>query len=226
MKNKTAILIFANSAEKELTSKSISSSDFFNLLDSDTVKTVQKTNLPYFHFSEKEQIGSSFGERFTNAIEAVFNKGFEHVISLGNDIPHLRANHILKATQNLATSDYVLGPSTDGGFYLMGFKKAHFNKTSFQNLPWQTAKLRQRLNTELQYQNESVSYLEMLTDIDNVSDIDSVLESFKTLDFKIKRLLLLLRKTTKTIVTSASVFQYVTVFKSPYNKGSPILLHI
>jgi uncharacterized protein len=122
MKTKTAILIFANSAEKELTSKSISSSDFFNLLDSDTVKTVKKTNLPYFHFSEKEQIGSSFGERFTNAIEAVFNKGFEHVISLGNDIPHLRANHILKATQNLATSDYVLGPSTDGGFYLMGFK--------------------------------------------------------------------------------------------------------
>ncbi|MEH1006138.1 DUF2064 domain-containing protein [Winogradskyella sp. ECml5-4] len=226
MKNKTAILIFANSAEKELTSKSISSSDFFNLLDSDTVKTVKKTNLPYFHFSEKEQIGSSFGERFTNAIEAVFNKGFEHVISLGNDIPHLRANHILKATQNLATSDYVLGPSTDGGFYLMGFKKTHFNKTSFQNLPWQTAKLRQRLNTELQHQNESVSYLEILTDIDDVSDIDSVLESFKTLDFKIKRLLLILRKTIKTIVTSASVFQYATVFESPYNKGSPISLHL
>lgn len=226
MKNKTAILIFANSAEKELTSKSISSSDFFNLLDSDTVKTVKKTNLPYFHFSEKEQIGSSFGERFTNAIEAVFNKGFEHVISLGNDIPHLRANHILKATQNLATSDYVLGPSTDGGFYLMGFKKTHFNKTSFQNLPWQTAKLRQSLNTELQYQNESVSYLEMLTDIDDISDINFVLESFKTLDFKIKRLLLILRKTIKTIVTSASVFQYATVFESPYNKGSPILLHI
>tara|TARA_R110002111_G_scaffold27081_3_gene58288 strand:- start:11618 stop:12298 length:681 start_codon:yes stop_codon:yes gene_type:complete len=226
MKTKTAILIFANSAEKELTSKSISSSDFFNLLDSDTVKTVKKTNLPYFHFSEKEQIGSSFGERFTNAIETVFNKGFEHVISLGNDIPHLRASHILKATQNLATTDYVLGPSTDGGFYLMGFKKTHFNKTSFQNLPWQTAKLRQRLNTELQHQNESVSYLEILTDIDDVSDIDSVLESFKTLDFKIKRLLLILRKTIKTIVTSASVFQYATVFESPYNKGSPISLHI
>ncbi|WP_418637969.1 DUF2064 domain-containing protein [Winogradskyella sp.] len=226
MKTKTAILIFANSAEKELTSKSISSSDFFNLLDSDTVKTVKKTNLPYFHFSEKEQIGSSFGERFTNAIEAVFKKGFEHVISLGNDIPHLRANHILKATQNLATSDYVLGPSTDGGFYLMGFKKTHFNKTSFQNLPWQTAKLRQRLNTELQHQNESVSYLEILTDIDDISDIDSVLESFKTLDFKIKRLLLILRKTIKTLVTSASVFQYATVFESPYNKGSPISLHL
>jgi len=226
MNNKTAILIFANSAEKELISKSVSSSDFFNLLDSDTVKTVKKTNLPYFHFSEKEQIGSSFGERFTNAIEAVFNKGFEHVISLGNDIPHLRANHILKATQNLATSDYVLGPSTDGGFYLMGFKKAHFNKTSFQNLPWQTAKLRQRLNTELQHQNKSVSYLERLTDIDDVSDIDSVLESFKTLDFKIKRLLLLLRKAIKTIITSASVFQHATVFESPYNKGSPISLHL
>ena len=142
MNNKTAILIFANSAEKQLISKSIASSDFFNLLDSDTVKTVKKAGLPYFHFSEKEQIGHSFGERFTNAIETILNKGFQNVITLGNDIPNLTANLIVKAKNKLENSDYVLGPSTDGGFYLMGFKKAHFNKTDIQNLPWQQICLR------------------------------------------------------------------------------------
>ena len=226
MNNKTAILIFANSAEKQLTSKSVASSDFFNLLDSDTVKTVKKAGLPYFHFSEKEQIGHSFGERFTNAIETVFNKGFQNVITLGNDIPNLTANLIVQAKNKLENSDYVLGPSTDGGFYLMGFKKAHFNKTNIQNLPWQTSKLQRCLHHELQQQNESISYLETLTDIDDTSDIELILKSFKSLDFKIRKLLLKILKKVKTIAIVASVFHGRTVFKKQYNKGSPILLHI
>ena len=226
MNNKTAILIFANSAEKQLTSKSVASSDFFNLLDSDTVKTVKKAGLPYFHISEKAQKGHSFGERFTNAIETVFNQGFQNVITLGNDIPNLTANLIVKAKDKLENSDYVLGPSTDGGFYLMGFKKSHFSKTDIQNLPWQTSKLSRCLHQELQQQNENVSYLETLTDIDTTSDIELVLKSFKSLDFNIKKLLLKILKKVKTIAIVASVFHGRTVFNKHYNKGSPALLHI
>lgn len=226
MNDKTAILIFANSAEKQLTSKSVASNDFFNLLDSDTIKTAKKVGLPYFHISEKAQKGNSFGERFTNAIETVFNKGFQNVITLGNDIPNLTANLILKAKDKLEHSDYVLGPSTDGGFYLMGFKKAHFSKTEIQNLPWQTSKLRCCLHHELKQQNESVSYLETLTDIDTTSDIELVLKSFKALDFNIRKLLLQILKKVKTIAIVASVFYGKTVFRKHYNKGSPILLHI
>ncbi|NRD19292.1 DUF2064 domain-containing protein [Winogradskyella eckloniae] len=226
MNNQTAILIFANSAEKELMSTSHSSADFFELLNTETVKTVKKTGLPYFHCSEKEQIGNTFGERFTNAIAAIYNKGFKQVITLGNDIPHLTANHILKAKDKLTDSDLVLGPSTDGGFYLMGFKKTHFNTTKIQNLPWQTKQLRHCLNTELQQQQIKTTYLETLSDIDDASDFEIILESFKPLAIKIKKLLLKLRKAIQTYSSFSTVFHGKTVFKKHYNKGSPILLHI
>ncbi|WP_299102073.1 DUF2064 domain-containing protein [uncultured Winogradskyella sp.] len=226
MTNQTAILIFANSAEKELMSTSSSSADFFELLDTETVKTVKKTGLPYFHYSEKEQTGQTFGERFTNAIATIYNKGFNQVITLGNDIPHLTANHILKAKDQLNHSDVVLGPSTDGGFYLMGFKKTHFNTTKIQNLPWQTKQLRHCLNSELQQQHIKMAYLETLSDIDDASDFELILESFKPLDFKIKKLLLKLRKTIQIYSSFTIGFHGKTVFKKHYNKGSPILLHI
>ncbi|WP_417876322.1 TIGR04282 family arsenosugar biosynthesis glycosyltransferase [Winogradskyella sediminis] len=226
MNKKTAILIFANSAEKELMSTSSASADFFELLNTETVKTVKKTGLPYFHCSEKEQTGNTFGERFTNAIDVIYNKGFKQVITLGNDIPHLTANHILKAKDQLNHSDVVLGPSTDGGFYLMGFKQTHFNTTKIQNLPWQTTQLRHCLNTELQQQQIKTTYLETLSDIDDASDFEIILESFKPLDFKIKKLLLKLRYTIQIWSSFTAVCHDKTIFKKHYNKGSPILLHI
>ncbi|WP_417859964.1 TIGR04282 family arsenosugar biosynthesis glycosyltransferase [Winogradskyella sediminis] len=226
MNNQTAILIFANSAEKELMPSSVASADFFELLDSKTVKTVEKTGLPYFHYSEKEQTGNTFGERFTNAIDAIYNKGFNQVITLGNDIPHLTANHILNAKDKLNHSDVVLGPSTDGGFYLMGFKQTHFNTTKIQNLPWQTRQLRHCLNAELQQQQIKTTYLETLSDIDDASDFEIILESFKPLDFKIKKLLLKLRYIIQIWSSFTAVCHDKTIFKKHYNKGSPILLHI
>jgi glycosyltransferase A (GT-A) superfamily protein (DUF2064 family) len=223
MTNKTAILVFANSAEKEVISKSIQSVDMFDMLNAETLKTVKKTGLPYFHYSEKEQQGKTFAVRFSNAIQSVYDKGFDTVITLGNDTPHLKVSHILKAEQQLKSSDYVLGPSSDGGFYLMGFKKVYFNKDKFETLPWQTSKLQRHFNNALEQQSFSVSYLETLSDLDEISDIDLVLRSFKTLSFKIRKLLLTIRK---TLLNGVSIFQVLVnriVLKRQYNKGSPII---
>ena len=141
MKKNTAILIFANSAEKEAERKTFLSSDVFSALNHQTLKTVEKSGIEYFHFSEKNQVGSSFGERFSNAIENIFNKGFKNVITIGNDTPHLKTKHLVDTVHQLEKNDLVLGPSKDGGFYLMGIKKEHFNKETFLKLPWQTSKL-------------------------------------------------------------------------------------
>ncbi len=226
MTHKTAILVFANSAEKELILKSAPSVDVFEILNAETLKTVKKTGLPYFHYSEKEQTGTSFGERFSNAIEAVYNKGFDTVISIGNDIPHLKVRHIHKAVKALKVSDYVLGPSTDGGFYLMGFKKRHFNKIEFEALPWENSKLRRHLNKELKQQSFGVSYLETLSDIDDISDIDRVLKSFKKLSSKIRKILIQISRIRIEISARISIFIGFLLLKLHHNKGSPLLLHI
>ena len=80
MKTKTAILIFANSAEKEVERKSFLSAEIFYALNSQNLKTVSKFEIEYFHISEKKQVGNTFVAPFSNAITAIFYRGFEHIV--------------------------------------------------------------------------------------------------------------------------------------------------
>jgi uncharacterized protein len=224
--SKTAILIFANSAEKEIISKSFSAKSLFETLNKHTLNIVKKTGIPYFLFSEKQQIGNSFGERFTNAIQSVYDLGFNTVITIGNDTPHLNSKHILKTVEKLQKHSIVLGPSTDGGFYLMGLKKSQFNKETFLKLPWQTSKLNRSISKLKASKKINISYLEVLTDIDEVSDIKLVLDSYKTLSKTIKTLLLQSFSSIKKII----FYHFITIenfiLKLQFNKGSPALLHL
>ena len=224
--SKTAILIFANSAEKEIISKSFSAKSLFETLNKHTLNIVKKTGIPYFLFSEKQQIGNSFGERFTNAIQSVYDLGFNTLITIGNDTPHLTSKHILKTVEKLQKHSIVLGPSTDGGFYLMGLKKSQFNKETFLKLPWQTSKLNRSISKLKASKKINISYLEVLTDIDEVSDIKLVLDSYKTLSKTIKTLLLQSFSSVKKII----FYHFITIenfiLNLQFNKGSPGLLHL
>lgn len=223
MNQKTAILIFANSAEKEVERKSFLSAEVFAALNSHTLKTVEKSGIDYFHISEKQQIGTSFGERFSNAINAIFNKGFNNVITIGNDTPHLKTHHLVDTLHQLETKDVVLGPSKDGGFYLMGIKKAQFNKETFIELPWQTNRLHKSIATIAATKNLEVQFLELLNDIDSKEDIRFILNSFKAIPEFILKLLQKLFFTFKSTFFLENFSTLKTSFSKNYNKGSPLI---
>lgn len=225
MKNKIAILIFAHSADFEAVQKPFKSSAvLFDALNTKTLRVVEKSGLPYFHSSEKNQIGSTFGERFTNAIQSVYNKGFDTVITIGNDTPHLQTKHLLKAKSQLQQNNIVLGPAKDGGFYLMGLKKSFFNIETFLNLPWQTSQLRYCISKLIQLKGIGVSYLETLSDIDTISDVTNITNSFRNISKYLKQLLQAIisieKKTNYTLFNLTSIYNQNTHF----NKGSPVLL--
>ncbi len=226
MNNKTAILIFANSAEKEASLKPFQSSiDLFEALNRQTLNIAKKTGLPCFLFSEEQQVGNTFGERFTNAIQSTYSKGFNSVITIGNDTPHLTSNHILKTVEKLQKHDIVLGPSTDGGFYLMGLKKSQFNKETFLKLPWQTANLNKSISKLQASKKVNLYYLEVLTDIDSTSDIKLVVDSFKELSVFIKQILLQHISIEKRVLSNLSFSFENFILNQQFNKGSPITLH-
>ncbi|CAM4173680.1 TIGR04282 family arsenosugar biosynthesis glycosyltransferase [Gillisia limnaea] len=227
MNNSTAILIFANSGQQEGISKPFQSSQLlFDELNRKTIAKVEKTGLPYFLFSENEQVGNSFGERYTNAIQAIYDRGYENVITIGNDTPQLQAGQLLKTARLLETKKIVLGPSKDGGYYLMGLHKSQFNVQTFLKLPWKTSRLTQRIARLFSAKNIQAVFLKVLQDIDTVSDVRSLLNSFRKLT---KTLLSILR----TVVSESSqIFSEYLFFsssfqkRSPFNKGSPLLLPI
>ena len=67
------------------------------------------------------QVGQQLGERMINALERKFNAGFHRVIFIGTDSPLLRTGEIESAIEALSEYEVVIGPATDGGYYLIGF---------------------------------------------------------------------------------------------------------
>lgn len=113
----TAILVFANSAKEDLANKGISKGEqLFNILTTATLRKAKNTGLPVFHFSDENQIGNSFGERFTNAIASVFEKGFTSVITIGNDTPHLKTQQLNILPNNWQRASPLLDHQLMAGF--------------------------------------------------------------------------------------------------------------
>ena len=222
----TAILVFANSAQMELTKKSIPKGEsLFEELTSETLRKVKATGLPYFHISDKEQEGASFGERFTTTIQTVFAYGFENIITIGNDTPQLKTRHILEANTALNRGKTVLGPSLDGGFYLMGIHKSNFDQKTFEKLPWQHCSLFNRITFLLKLTKSNLYKLPILSDIDTLTDVKRLASYRKSISSAVLQLLALFLQPVKELQTILSSLFSAILLTQQYNKGSPLLLH-
>ena len=152
----------------------------------------------------------------------MYEQGFENVITVGNDTPHLKSCQLSKTAKLLETEKIVLGPSTDGGYYLMGLHKSQFNKNIFLKLPWQTSRLTQSIARLVAVQRNNIIFLETLQDIDTVVDVRDLLNGFRKITTSLRKIL-------RTIVSNGvhffSVYNFNTSSfqkKSPFNKGSPL----
>src|SRR6516162_9791361 len=92
-------------------------------------------------FSLLPQRGDEFGERLYFAVEDLFKCGFESVCLIDSDSPTVPAENFAAAVELLSTSDdrVVLGPSDDGGYYLLGLKRPH--RQLFEDIEWSTERV-------------------------------------------------------------------------------------
>ena len=87
-------------------------------------------------YQKKGQKGTDLGARMQNAFETAFKNAYEKVVIVGSDLFDLKPTHIEDAFTALEKNEVVLGPSLDGGYYLLGMKKMHPN--IFKNKEWGT----------------------------------------------------------------------------------------
>lgn len=218
----TAVLIFARSASEELHHKKIAEGEqLFNSLTRRTLKTVKQTGLPFFHLNEEQQKGNSFGERFVNAVQYVFNQGYTSIITLGNDSPHLTKAHIEKALVKLEKNKSTIGPSADGGFYLMGLHRSVFNKSDFEELPWQTSRLKKGLIELLSSSGQETTLLPTLFDIDSFWDVRHIAKYSSSLERTILKAVQALISSFRKIETRPIPQTVEHQIEYPFNKGSP-----
>ena len=87
-------------------------------------------------FEKKLQKGADLGERMHHAFDTAFNKGYKKVLIIGSDLFDLTSSLITSAFEALETYDISIGPSLDGGYYLLGMKK--LQPEVFKNKKWGT----------------------------------------------------------------------------------------
>lgn len=109
------------------------------------------------------------GCRMARAFEAAFVAGAQRTIIIGTDCPEITSDLIEDAFERLATADLVLGPATDGGYYLVGLRQP--NPVLLDGISWgQETVLRETLQ-RAQELGLATSLLPALSDVDRPDDL-------------------------------------------------------
>ncbi len=115
------------------------------------------------------QQGNNLGKRIYEAIKTVVSQGYDRVIAIGSDSPTLQPDHVRKALENLETVDVCLGPSRDGGYYLIGMHHPH--EKLFEKIPWGEDKVFEITLEKAREARLSTSILPEWYDVDTADDL-------------------------------------------------------
>lgn len=118
-------------------------------------------------FIKKSQSGLDLGSRMENAFKQGFQNSYEQIIIIGSDLPEISEQILTDAFSALNKHDFVIGPASDGGYYLLGMKSLH--PEIFKNKVWSTDSVFK--DTLENIKTESVKILETRNDIDTYKDL-------------------------------------------------------
>ena len=115
------------------------------------------------------QEGDDLGTRMSAAVQKAFELGHRRVILTGTDLPTLTRTHLTQALDHLNTHDVVLGPTADGGYYLIGVRGPV--PQLFQGIAWSTGGVLEETRKAAAAQGLSVALLPECHDLDTVEDL-------------------------------------------------------
>lgn len=122
---------------------------------------------PNFLYSEQGE--GDLGQRMLRSFEDAFRMKVRKVLLIGTDVPDLSADLVEGALVLLNSSDLVLGPADDGGYYLIGLRRTI--PQLFQEIPWGTEGVLPKTRQIAQAAKLSISLLPSLADVDRPEDL-------------------------------------------------------
>lgn len=118
------------------------------------------------HFGRVPQGGGDLGQRMQRLMDAT---GPGPTVIIGSDCPELRARHIRRAFRVLGAHDAVLGPASDGGYWLVGLKRFPRLPAPFGSVRWSSEHT--LADTLANLEGLDVSLIETLDDVDEAADL-------------------------------------------------------
>jgi rSAM/selenodomain-associated transferase 1 len=126
------------------------------------------------HYLYTPQMGENLGQRMKNGFVEAFSMNFKRVVLIGSDIPDLPLEFIEEAFNSLGEKDAVIGPSFDGGYYLIGFRDKTFSPKVFEGIPWSTERVFEDTMKILKQEGLLVHTLPRWRDIDTIEDLKNL----------------------------------------------------
>lgn len=122
-----------------------------------------------------KQTDGDLGTKMEYAFKQAFLETTERAILIGSDIPDINAEILHSAFKSLKTHQVVIGPSLDGGYYLIGLTKKWCQELYpllFRNIKWSTNKVFSITHKRIINSGYRVKKLQPLGDIDTPGDLD------------------------------------------------------
>ncbi len=165
-----------------------------DLLQTTEIKNIERviacrptTDHPFFQACKTQhsleliqQEGKDLGEGMKNSLQWGLKKGFKKVVIIGSDSPTLPAQFIADAFEALSKNDVVLGPSLDGGYYLIG--GITVIPTLFSGFAWGTETVLTQTLEKLNTEKIPFHLLPFWYDIDRPQDLSFLKEHLEYLN--------------------------------------------
>jgi len=129
------------------------------------------------HFMLIPQHGDDLGARLLFTFDRLFRQGFTQVIVIDSDTLTLPTAYLEQALMLIAerVNDVVLGPTEDGGYYLIGLRQSH--RELFEQMPWSTSQVFPETRRRSEQYGLTVACTEYWYDVDTPEDLSRLRES-------------------------------------------------
>ncbi|NER18197.1 DUF2064 domain-containing protein [Spongiivirga citrea] len=121
-------------------------------------------------YNKRLQKGEDLGKRMAKAFQDAFNEGYNKVVIIGSDLYDLSTQDISEAFDRLDTNQVVIGPATDGGYYLLGLTT--MIPEIFEDKAWGTSTVFN--DTLANVQDKKYLLLNPKNDVDVYDDIKDI----------------------------------------------------
>jgi uncharacterized protein len=134
------------------------------------------------HFVLIPQFGDDLGARLLSTFDQLFRRGYTQVMAIDSDTPTLPKAYLEHALTLIAHPgiDVVLGPTDDGGYYLIGLRCAH--RRLFEQMPWSTSRVLPETLRRSEAYGLSVACIESWFDVDTPADLKRLIASLACTD--------------------------------------------
>jgi uncharacterized protein len=118
------------------------------------------------------QRGTDLGERMAEALREIFSMGSRAAVIIGSDSPDLPPAFVVDAFARLERGDdgVVVGPTEDGGYYLVGMTRLH--QRLFRDIPWSSDRVMGETLQRAKEAGLAVSLLPIWRDVDTAPDLE------------------------------------------------------